>query len=234
MSKNNKPKTIYLFIILLTVIVSITGATYAYWTASANSVNNAVQTSSTIYSISMEITQLYSGFSFIPMNDDDALKALKNECKDKYDRGACAAYKIRVYDYNEDLNFISGFMNINTKNMENISYMMYRISDELDEDNCASINEKNYCIATNPTKAIVDKDLSLGDSYSVAGTTETEFILLIWLTNLNTNQNDTDIGEFNAIVTMQAGNGGEIKGSIASVIKQEDATIPNQDNTEGE
>ena len=135
MSKNNKPKTIYLFIILLTVIVSITGATYAYWTASANSVNNAVQTSSTIYSISMEITQLYSGFSFIPMNDDDALKALKNECKDKYDRGACAAYKIRVYDYNEDLNFISGFMNINTKNMENISYMMYRISDELDEDN---------------------------------------------------------------------------------------------------
>ena len=66
------------------MILSITtiGATYAYWTASTSSLNNAVNTSSTIYSISMDITPLYHDFSIIPMDDMDALKALKNQCKD--------------------------------------------------------------------------------------------------------------------------------------------------------
>ena len=46
----------------------------------------------------------------------------------------------------------------------------------------------------------------------------TNFILLVWLSNFKFSQNDIDIGNFEAAVTMQAGNGGEIKGSISSVI----------------
>ena len=61
--------------------------------------------------------------------------------------------------------------------------------------------------------------LSLGDAYSVVGTTDAKFILLVWLSNLKQSQNDIDIGTFEAIITMQAGNGGEIKGSIASAIE---------------
>ena len=40
----------------------------------------------------------------------------------------------------------------------------------------------------------------------------------MWLSNLNVSQNETDIGTFEAIVTMQAGSGGEIKGSISSAL----------------
>ena len=234
MIKHSGAKITYLIIVILTTIVAITGATFAYWTASANSTQNAVKTHSTIYSISMDITHLYQGFSLIPMNDEYALKGLNNKCKDKYDRGACLAYKIRVYGYNENLNFISGFMDINTVGMENLSYMMYRISDEYNEDSCITIEEKYYCIVKEATHMKDGVGLSLGDSYDVTGTSETEFILQIWLTNLNTNQNDTDIGEFNAVVTMQAGNGGEIKGSISSVIQSEtDTTLDEETNTEG-
>ena len=218
MTKNNKRKLIYLAFILLTIVTSITGATYAYWTATTQSTENAVSTSSTIYKISMHISPLYIGHTLIPMNDEYALKGLKNECLDKYGRGACLAYKIRVYDYNEDLNFISGLMDINTNGMQNLSYMMYRISDEFNEEKCVKINNQNYCIVKEVEHMKDGVGLSLGDKYDVTGIPETEFILLIWLTNLKTSQNDTDIGNFNAIITMQAGNGGEIKGSISSVI----------------
>lgn len=218
MIKNNKIKLIYLIVILLTIVISITGATYAYWTATTNSTANAVKTNSTIYSISMQISPLYTNHTLIPMNDENALKGLKNNCIDKYGRGACLAYKIRVYDYNEDLNFISGTMDINTKNMENLSYMMYRINDEYNENNCVIIDEKNYCIVKDIGHMGDGVGLSLGDKYDVLGMPETEFIILIWLTNKNFNQNDIDIGEFNAIITMQAGNGGEVKGSISSAI----------------
>ena len=170
----------------------------------------------------MNIDPLYHDFSFIPMNDIDVLKALRNQCRDKYDRGACSAYKIRVYDYNEGLSYISGFMDITTNHMTNLSYMMLRISDFFEDESCVSIEDENYCVVQEATAMGDGQNLSLGDAYDVTGLSETKFVLVIWLTNLNTSQNEFDIGSFNAVVTMQAGNGGEIKGSISSALKIED------------
>lgn len=215
-------KILYGVLAVAVLAMTTIGATYAYWTATTSSLNEAVQTGSTIYSISMDITPLYNDFSFIPMNDADALKALRKGCKDKYDRGACSAYTIRVYDYNADLDYISGFMNVTTNNMTNLSYMMLRLSDVYDEEKCVMVGEESYCISQNATQIQPIEDLTLGDAYDVLGMSETKFILMIWLTNLNQSQNDIDIGSFNASVTFQAGNGGEIKGSIASVIQIED------------
>ena len=71
----------------------------------------------------------------------------------------------------------------------------------------------------------------------------TEFTVSIKVSNLDVGQNDIDVGSFNATVTIQAGSGGEIKGSIASSIKiengqpkDEETEEPNQeeDNTNGE
>lgn len=217
-----------LYVVFMVIILAITtvGATYAYWTASTQSRSSDVNTESTIYSISMNITPFYHGFSIIPMNDTDALKALKNKCKDKYDRGACVAYNIYVYDYHETLDYISGYMDVTTNNMQNISYMLLRVSDTYDENSCVIIEEtnENYCIVREASPIGDGVKLSLGDTYSVAGLEDTKFILLIWLSNLKQSQNDIDIGTFEAIITMQAGNGGEIKGSISSAIKVENGT----------
>ena len=211
-----------LYVVLMIMVLSITtiGATYAYWTATTASNNNDIKTESTIYSISMDINPLYHDFSVIPMNDEDALKALKNKCKDKYDRGACSAYNIHVYDYDVNLGFVSGFMNVSTNNMQNLSYMMLKESDTYDEDTCVIIDDTEdiYCVAKEASSVEIDTDLSLGDTYDVVGTESIDFILLMWLSNLNVSQNETDIGTFEAIVTMQAGSGGEIKGSISSAL----------------
>ena len=229
-------KLLYGVLMIAVLAISTIGATYAYWTASTRSIANEIQTGSTIYSISMQINPLYDGFSVIPMNDTDALKGVANKCKDKYDRGACSAYILNVYDWNEGLDYISGFMDITTNNMQNLSYMMLRVSDTFEEGKCAFIEEtnENYCIVREPSSMGEDGlGLSLGDSYDVSGMSSTKFILLIWLSNLKFGQNDIDIGEFNAIVTMQAGNGGQIKGSISSVINVEDGS-DNTDDTKEE
>lgn len=211
-------KFFYIFIAVVVLAVSTIGATYAYWTASTASTSNAVYAKSTIYSISMDITPLYHGFSIIPMDDEDALKALKNGCKDKFGRGACSAYTIYVYDYNTDLGFISGLMDVTMSNMRNLSYMMLRLSDEFVEDSCVLIDEDSYCIGKEATPVGEGVGLSLGDSYSIVGTESYKFILLTWLSNLKQSQNEFDVGSFEATITMQAGNGGQIKGSISSVI----------------
>lgn len=218
----NKLKYIYIILACFTLASTTIGATYAYWTASTTSTSNAIQAESTIYSISMEIKPLYTGFSFIPMNDTDALKAIKNQCKDKYNRGACTAYTIRVFGYQEDLDYISGTMDIATENMKNLSYMTLEEKEEYQEENCVKIENKNYCIAKEATPMGEGSNLSIGESYNVYGLNEKNLLLVIWLTNLNENQNITDIGNFNATVTILAGNGGKIKGTIASAIKIDD------------
>lgn len=214
-------KFLYVFFMVIVLALMTVGSTYAYWVATTSSKSAELQTKSTLYSISMQINPLYQGFSIIPMNDVDVLKALKNKCKDKYDRGACSAYYLYVYDYNKDLDYISGYMDISTKNMQNLSYMVLRLSDEIDEERCIKIEDtdENYCIVKDATTIGDGTNLSLGDSYSVKGMDDTKFILLMWLSNFNYSQNDTDIGSYNATVTMQAGNGGEIKGSILGAIK---------------
>lgn len=213
---------------IVIIAVASTGATYAYWAATASSSENVVQTGSTIYSISMGITPLYNGFSIIPMRDEDALKGLTNKCKDKYDRGACSAYIIDVYGYDSDIGYISGYMDISTNNMQNISYMMLRISDTYNEESCIVLEKTSddgesiseiYCIVKEASFMEDGVGLSLGEKYDVTGTDSTKFILLMWLSNLNYSQNDIDIGTFNAVVTMQIGSGGQIKGSIDDVIK---------------
>ena len=224
-------KFVYTFVLIVVVAITTIGATYAYWTARTSSVSNSVQAGSTIYSISMNIDPLYHGFSIIPMDDADSLKALKNGCKDKYNRGACSAYTLNIYGYRNDLQYISGYMDVFTNNMQNLSYMLFRISDNFEEDKCVVIDNKNYCIVKDATPMGDGIGLSLGDSYSVAGTTNTEFILVLWLTNLNTSQNETDIGTFNATITMEAGSGGKIQGSISAAIQMGNATVDG-DNTD--
>ena len=211
-------KKIYLILFIVVLGVSIIGSTYAYWTATATSPSKSVNTASTGYNIKMLITPLYSDFRFIPMDNSDALTALKNGCRDKYDRGACSAYTININGYDENTNFISGTMDVTLENITNLSYMVLEEQEEYDEDNCVTINEKNYCISTNATPVGDGINLSLGDHYEVTNTTETNLILLIWLTNLDESQNDVDLGDFSSVITFSMGSGGEIKGSIAASI----------------
>ncbi len=212
-------RLLYLGLMVIVLFISASSTTYAYLTASTSSASNSVKTKSTIYKISMNILPIYSDFSFIPMNDSDALKALRNKCVDKYNRGACSAYKIFVYDYDENLASISGVMDITTDNMKNLSYMVLEESSENNPDTCVQIGEKNYCIAKEASPILDGSSLSLGDSYDVYGKKSKELILMLWLTNLDESQNESDIGSFQASVTILAGNGGEIKGTIASSVK---------------
>ena len=142
--KKNLKKYYFVFFCLILAITTI-GTTYAYLTATTQSAENAVNTGSTSYSISMEILPIpeYAGFSFIPMNDADILKALRNQCKDKYGRGACSAYDIRVFGYPKELGYISGYMDMYTNNMQNLSYIVLEEVEEYDEEKCVVVHEKN-------------------------------------------------------------------------------------------
>ena len=218
MGKLGKYKNLYLIFVIFIIVISTIGSTYAYLTSTARSGEDAT-TASTGYNISMRITPIYNGFSMIPMDDSDVMKALKNSCKDKYNRGVCHAYNINVYDYDLGVSAISGSMIVNLDNINNLSYMMFEESDNYNEDNCINIDNKNYCLSQDANKIIADTSLSLGNNYEVIGKDNKNILLVIWLSNLDESQNEFDIGSYNATVTMSlGGNGGEVMGSINGMV----------------
>lgn len=217
-------KRIYLIVLIASIIICTIGSTYAYWAATAASANEVLNTSSSIYSISMDVLPLYSDFTFIPMNNTDILKGLSNKCRDKYDRGACTAYKIHIYGYNQDLGFISGKMDATVNNIENLSYAMLeeKTEEEYNEEKCVRIEEEGvYCLAHEATSVGEGIGLSLGEKYDITTSEEKNLILLMWLTNIEESQNEKNIGTFNSIITFAMGSGGEIKGSISTVLEED-------------
>ncbi len=216
-----KRQSKYLLILIIVLICCVIGSTFAYFAAIAKSSDNSIQTSSQSYGLSMDILPLYSGFKLIPMNDTDALTALKNECKDDYDRGACSAYKINLSDYDNELNPLTGSMNINLQNIINLSYMFLEEKNEVINDNtCLTIDNQIYCISKAATPVADGENLDLG-TYDITNTTERKFLLVVWLTNLEESQNSYDKGEYNGEVTFTMGNGGKISGTISASIGRE-------------
>ena len=107
-----KHRIIYLLILIVVLISSVIGSTYAYLTSKTESSQNSINASSSTYSLGMDIIPVYNDFRIIPMDDNDVIKALSNNCKDKYNRGACSAYRINVNDYDTNLKSITGKMDV--------------------------------------------------------------------------------------------------------------------------
>ena len=216
-----KHRIIYLIIIIIVLVSSIIGSTFAYLTSKTESASNSISTSSSTYSLSMDILPIYNAFRIIPMDDNDVIKALKNNCKDKYNRGACSAYQINVNNNDINLKSITGKMDVTLSNITNISYMFFEEKEEITNENeCVTINEKIYCMTKEATPVLEGKDLPFG-SYDILNTTEKNFLLVLWLTNLEESQNDYDLGDYNATVTFIMGDGGSITGNIAASIGKE-------------
>lgn len=209
MKKNEK---VYSFILIVTLIIMTFGSTYAYFAASSTSNNNQITSGSGNYSISLSVMPKFHGYKLIPLKDELTDKALQNNCKDKNNSGACYVYTIRVYDYDENTDFISLTMNIKTEDISNLSYMAF------DEDNnpvALYKDENENDVYKN--KITSNEEMSLGD-YEVRGKSEYISTVMIWLSDTGVSQNKTDLGTFTGNITVSAGKGGKITGKISSAI----------------
>lgn len=210
----NRVKFYYLLFVIGIFSLTTVGATYAYWSNDARG-NDVMSATSNKYSIGMSINPIYNGFSFIPMNNSDVLKAVENECRDKYNRGACSLYYIDVYGYNEELETISGTINFFT-GIKNLNYVI--LKPKVDDGECVSINiddnDDEFCLYDDYTSVNSYVEQELIDSYSVVDVDKVRFILVIWLENQDISQNENDIGSFSASVTISSLDGIKVQGVI--------------------
>ncbi len=213
-----KKKIIYTILICINIVILSIGSTYAYISASVSSKKDDIQTSSGNFSINLDITPIapLNDNKMIPMKDELSEKAYtgynNNPCIDKNGATVCYLYEIRVYDYNNNQEYVSASLNIKTSNITNLSF---RVFDEEGNSIIITEDEDNQYIK----KIESGLDMEIGNNFDVKDKKELKLKLMIWLTDTGISQNDTDIGTFSGSVTVYAGTGGKITGKISSLIE---------------
>jgi hypothetical protein len=196
--KNNIENKFYLLISILTFIFMVLGATFAYYTSNVKS-NELVEVESTNLNTNLNITPLYNKESIIPTNDNDILKAFNNECIDDYGYGACYAYNIQIENLGVEQDLI-GMFSLKSETIKNLKYLI------LDADN----NNEIYKDIT----ASSDTEEKIGDYFHLDTGESKNLILIIWLSNLEENQDYDTSGVFTGEFSVNSTIGSKLTGTI--------------------
>ena len=203
---NNKINKFLLVTTILTTLILVIGGTFSYFTVASASRMNAIDVSAGKIRLGLKVTQENTGFTIIPLNDKDIKTAYQQKCKDDYGYGACLSYGLEVVNYEAETE-VEGIINFEVNNLENLSYMV------LDE-------EGNTYLDIQHIDKENSKNLSLGAPFKLSKSIDAiypskKFILLVWLTNIEEPQEETDAGQvFNADVTYRSTTGGRLTASV--------------------
>lgn len=195
-----KKNKLLMFSSILLLIVMLLGATFSYFAAIVRS-NENIDTEAANFGANVVITGLYGDKLLIPMNDSDVMTGYNNQCTDRYGYGACYAYNIHIDNTGDKISYV-GTINFNVNDIENLKYLV------LDEENNKYVDN---------TAILSGEDQTLGNSFELDVGESRDFVLVIWLSNLEGPQDDQDAGgNFSASVTYESTYGSKITGTFSN------------------
>ena len=201
-----KSKRNLLIIYTFSIIFMLLGVAFSYFSAKARSNNNALNTKSGTLTLSLEVSEKYTGHKLIPTADSDIMKAYQNECVDDNGDGACVAYDIEVINDSAKQDIV-GTVDFNIEHIENLSYLV------LDEE------DNIYQNITKIGKST--KSLPLGSNFILESALESgiptkrNFKLVIWLSDYDYNQVEDIGGTFTGSITYNSIYGQKLSTSLS-------------------
>ena len=180
------------------LIVMLLGTTFSYFAAYAKA-DQDINIVAANFNASVTISELYGGKSLIPMDDSDVMTGYARHCIDDLGYGACYAYNIHVENTGDKFSYV-GSINFDVTDIENLKYLV------LDEANNKYVEDT----------LISGDDQAVGDGFELDTGESRDFVLVIWLSNLEGPQDDQDAGgNFSASVTYESTYGSKITGTFS-------------------
>ena len=222
MTERKGSGTFLIIVSVLTLIVAIVGATFAYFTAQLSN-DTPVEVQSYKFSAGMSVeqarptaTKTEEGYkALIPLDDDNIIKAVDenlNNCVDKNGYLVCKAYKITISNTGSAMS-LTGKLTAETNGFTNLKYQIL-------DSNLQAISGSNATAITGTTDSNFAFDGG-SDSFTVAeGTpelaTKATYYLVLWLSNTDgAAQDDEQEQSFKgSIVFNSTAGGGQLKGDI--------------------
>ena len=172
---------------ILSFIIMIIGSTLAYFSFRTTSDKNVVNASSLKDStVTISVSQVSGGGDLFPLKDDDIMKAYNRNCVDDNGNMACNKYAVTLNNTGNS-NYLDGKIKFNTSNnLVNLYFMM--------------IDSKGK-VYVPTTKIENDKYYNIGKSLKMKENSDFSYTLIVWLRNLDENQNSEMNGNYKGTIS---------------------------------
>ena len=217
MERNNNGKGMFYGVLAVaTLVVAIIGATFAYFSATATN-TETIQGEAATTGLNLEVNKisLDAAGALIPLNDSDTGKALAGDalsenkmCVDQNGNSVCQVYEIAIANTGTAAAVLNGNITITGTTFQNLKWQLL---DGTAADALSIAGTPTY----NPiaTTSLV-RNLTLTGT---AGTTPSaKYYVMVWISNLNETQNETDKGSFTGTVTFNSADGSGISATFSS------------------
>lgn len=226
-SNSNNRKLLYFSIICLIIVIAVISGTYAYFSAKETAEGVLIGETKTIsFGLAVEKVTNNDKNGLIPLDDEKAPLALENMCTDMNGYAICQIYKMTVRNTGNTDIYLDGYLTLETVNDDEMRFIrIYYDGDEYCfSKNCNTDfnieNVKNGIVendtgkfdrVANANALLVESNNENDDDKVLAGTT-TDYYALVWLHNLQEDQNDLQGVErfFSGKATFISSQGSEI------------------------
>jgi len=206
MQKNN---IFSLVVSILTLAIITIGTTFAFFSGILQR-NDAVSVKSAEINFSFKVNPLYNEKNIIPTEDDDIFTAFYNNCIDDLEFGACYAYTINVINEGDQLD-IMGRFKVSNDELPNLKYMILD-ADVVDENG-------KYAVYKGIEYAKTEFE-SIGNIIRLDRNETKNLILVVWLSNVDKEQNKETGKTFLGTLTFDSTLGSKITGTITAIVNE--------------
>ena len=210
MNENNNGRGLFYGVIgVATLIVAIIGATFAYFSVSANITNNSDIAGSTVELSDTTITgtltrETPSTVSMVPLKTSDLQKGITGEggqqCIDKNGAKVCDIYTLTINNTSNAPVSLAGNLNITATDMADLRWSLLESTDS----------------ATGATAKEVSDTVIVANELLAAKTGTKTYHFVIWFNETELNQNAQAGKSYTGTVTFTAANGGKITAQFSS------------------
>lgn len=206
-----------------TLVVAIIGATFAYFTATAED-TNTIQGEAANTGLSLEVTHLSTGAvgGLIPLNTTDLQKAVTGDtaatgdpktCLDSNNNSICQIYSIKVINEGNSIAAVTGTLDLQA--------VPYQGVEEEEEQQSSFANLKWQVLTDSTTVNPGATSYGIGENPIASNVTlnaegDQTFYVVIWIDNLKEAQNSADYGHFNGSVAFNSADGSGISATFSA------------------
>lgn len=198
-----KKRNLYFGIIyVLAFIIMVIGSTLAYFSYRTASKKDTVNIDSADGgNITIGIVQTAGGGGLVPLNDEDVMTAYNNDCMDINKNDVCNSYEI-IINNDSDLSYLNGSINfVKSNNLVNLYYMVLDDKGEIFIPKTQIIDSNSY---------------DMGKVITMTNGEVKKYNLLVWIKNLDENQNSEMAGYYTGTLSYTAVSDVNMIGKIES------------------
>lgn len=201
--------TFYMIIAMLTLIVAIVGATFAYFSLQASD-ENTVKGNAAKVGLSLEVRKVSVDASgdLVPLDETLLDKAIKGDaatestmCVDKNGNTVCQVYEVKVTNEGTAATAVNGSLTLTAETITNLKWQI------MTDQNTPVMDSGQF-------KTTDDTEIAKNDTIEANPGSKTYYVM-IWIDETENDQNDSDTGAFTGVVSFTSADGSGVTGTFS-------------------